>query len=237
MLFLPSAEKPAQQAILRDSAAQATEADNAGISILAVTGNSPDVNGKLRLNAGAPFKLLSGQDGATMAKYGVTAAPRALLVDANARVIAFPLPHAIVGTAITEATSPIRTTEPMVIAAQAPVLAIPDVLSPKECRKMIDLWQQENFETGVATEKAASVDRKSTIATRAAATIRSPIQKPSAWSMTAWRGAWCLRSGKPLTTKSPVLNLCTSAHMTPARVIFAPIATIPSQPPRIANSR
>lgn len=154
MLFLPSAEEPAQQAILRDCAAQADKADKAAISILTVTGSSPDMNGKLRADTGAPFKLLSDPNGVTMAKYGVTAGPRAVLVDANARVIAFPLPHAIVGTAITEATSPNRTTEPVVITAQAPVLAIPDVLSAKECGMLMDLWEQENFETGVATEKS-----------------------------------------------------------------------------------
>lgn len=38
-----------------------------------------------------------------MAKYGVTEDPRAVLVDANARIITFPLPHAIIDTAIAEA--------------------------------------------------------------------------------------------------------------------------------------
>lgn len=154
MLFLPRAEEPDQQAILRDCAGKAAEADEAGISILAVTGSSADVNRKLKADANAPFMLLSDTDGATMAKYGVTSGPLALLVDANARVIAFPLPHAIIGTAITEATRPNRTSEPVVITAQAPVLSIPDVLSPKECKMLTDLWERENFETGVATESS-----------------------------------------------------------------------------------
>jgi predicted 2-oxoglutarate/Fe(II)-dependent dioxygenase YbiX len=89
-----------------------------------------------------------------LAGYGAGEQPRTLLVDPNARVIAFPLSHAIVGTAVAEATSPRRTTEPVLIAAQAPVLAIPDVLSPADCRMLMDLWERENIETGVATEQS-----------------------------------------------------------------------------------
>ena len=140
MLLLPRADDPAQQAMLRNCTAQAAEADAAGISILAVTRKAPAENNMLRLATGAPFKLLSDANGNVLAGYGAGEQPRALLVDPNARVIAFPLPHAIVDTAIAEATSPRRTTEPVLIAAQAPVLAIPDVLSPADSRMLMDLW-------------------------------------------------------------------------------------------------
>lgn len=152
LLLLPRADDPAQQAILRDCATQVMAANGAGISILAVTGKPPAENKLLRLNCKATFKLLSDADGKVLAKYGAGEHPRAMLIDANARVIAFPLPHAIVGTAVAEATSARRTTEPVLIAAQAPVLAIPDVLSPQDCRMLMELWERENIETGVATE-------------------------------------------------------------------------------------
>jgi len=154
MLFLPRIDEAAQQAILRDCAAQAAKADEAGIVTLAVTRKSPEDNQMLKVTTGAPFRLLSDADGKVMAEYGAEAQPRALLVDANARIIAFPLPHAIVGTAVAEATSPRRSTDPVVIAAQAPVLAMPDVLTPRDCRLLIELWERENFETGVATEQS-----------------------------------------------------------------------------------
>jgi peroxiredoxin/predicted 2-oxoglutarate/Fe(II)-dependent dioxygenase YbiX len=154
MLLLPRADDPAQQAMLRDCAAQAAQADAADISILAVTRKAPAENNMLRLACKTPFKLLSDADGKVLAGYGAGEQPRALLVDANARVIAFPLPHAIVGTAVAEATSSRRTTEPVLIAAQAPVLAIPDVLSPADCRMLMELWERENIETGVATEES-----------------------------------------------------------------------------------
>ena len=154
MLLLPRADDPAQQAMLRDCAARAAEADSAGISILAVTNKSPAENNMLRLATGTPFKLLSDADGKVLAEYGAGGQPRALLVDANARIVAFPLPQALVGTALTEAASPRRTTEPVVIAAQAPVLAMAEVLSPADCRLLIELWQRENIETGVATEQS-----------------------------------------------------------------------------------
>jgi peroxiredoxin/predicted 2-oxoglutarate/Fe(II)-dependent dioxygenase YbiX len=154
MLLLPKADDPAQRAMLRDCADQAAAADGAGVSILAVTRQAPTENSMLRMACKAPFKLLSDADGKVLAKYGAGEQPRALLVDANARVVAFPLPHAIVGTAIVEATSPRRTTEPVLIAAQAPVLAMPDVLSPADCRLLIELWERENIETGVATEQS-----------------------------------------------------------------------------------
>lgn len=154
MLLLPRADDPAQQAMLRDCAAQAAEAADAGISILAVTRKSPAENNMLRLACKAPFKLLSDADGKVCADYGAAEQPRALLVDANARIVAFPLPHAIVGTALAEAASPRRASEPVLIAAHAPVLTMPDVLSPQDCRMLMDLWARENIETGVATEES-----------------------------------------------------------------------------------
>lgn len=124
MLLLPRADDPAQQAMLRDCATRAADADAAGVSILAVTGKPPAENDMLRLACKTPFKLLSDSQGKVLAGYGAGEQPRALLVDANARIVAFPLPQALVDTAVAEATNPRRTTEPLVIAAQAPVLAI-----------------------------------------------------------------------------------------------------------------
>ena len=152
MLMLPRADDLAQQATLRDCAAQAAAADDVGISILAVTRKTPAENTMLRLACDVPFKLLSDVNGTVLANYGADNRALALLVDANARVVAFPLPHAIVGTAATEAAR--RATEPVLIAAQAPVLAMPDVLSPQDCRMLIELWERNNFETGVATEQS-----------------------------------------------------------------------------------
>jgi predicted 2-oxoglutarate/Fe(II)-dependent dioxygenase YbiX/peroxiredoxin len=152
MLMLPRADDLAQQAMLRDCAAQAAAADDAGISILAVTRKTPAENTLLRLACDVPFKLLSDINGKVLANYGADNRALALLVDPNARVVAFPLPHAIVGTAATEAAR--RATEPVLITAQAPVLAMPDVLNPQDCRMLMALWERNNFETGVATEES-----------------------------------------------------------------------------------
>lgn len=154
MLFLPDAGHPGQAAMLRACAEEAAAADGAGISLLAVTRKTPQENRMLQLSCDADFRILSDPGGEVLVKFGAASKPRAVLVDANARVIAFPLPHALVGTAVSEATSPHHTTEPVLIAAQAPVLSMPDVLSPKDCRQLIELWERENFETGVATEQS-----------------------------------------------------------------------------------
>ncbi len=83
MLMLPRADDLAQQAMLRDCAGQAAAADDAGISILAVTRKTPAENTMLRLACDVPFKLLSDINGKVLANYGADNRAHALLVDPN----------------------------------------------------------------------------------------------------------------------------------------------------------
>jgi peroxiredoxin/predicted 2-oxoglutarate/Fe(II)-dependent dioxygenase YbiX len=154
MMFLPRPEDPAQMAMLRDCAAQAKQAEESGLFVLAVTPHAPRHNARIKRQNRIPFRLLSDSDGAAFLAYGAGGQPRAVLVDANARVIAFPLPHAPMSTALAEIARPQHHTEPVLIAAQAPVLLIPGVLSPQDCKVLIEKWERENVETGVATEQS-----------------------------------------------------------------------------------
>jgi len=153
-LFLPRPEEPAQMAILQDCAAQAGQAKDSGLFVLAITPHTPQDNARTKRANCIPLKILSDNNGAAFAAYGVGAQPRAVLSNANARIIAFPLAHAPMSASLAEIARPQHRTEPVLIAAQAPVLPIPGVLSSQECEALIELWQRENTETGVATEQS-----------------------------------------------------------------------------------
>lgn len=152
LLFLPDPDAPDQAALLHHAGAGAARMKRDNLAILAITPKSPPENRRLKAACKAPFRMLSDTEGKSFSAYGVGVAPRAVLVNSNARIIAFPLPQAVLDTALAEIDRPEHRSDPAEIAGHAPVLLIPDVLSADDCAALIDLYNRENFETGVATE-------------------------------------------------------------------------------------
>ena len=153
-LFVPNPADPAQQAMLREVASLDPDKEESGLLALGITRASPSDNLMTIASCGLSAKLLSDKDGTVFKKFGVGARPRAVLLDGNARIIAYPLPGAILGTARAEIEK--HLTEETLIPAQAPILLIPAVLNLRECQSLIDLWERENVETGVATEASGA---------------------------------------------------------------------------------
>lgn len=152
LLFVPDPDAPDQAALLSDIGARAAKMKRDDLAILAVTRKAPPENRQLKAARKAPFRFLSDNGGKTLAAYGVVGDPRAVLVNSNARIIAFPLPQAVLDTALAEIDRPAHRPEATVVTAHAPVLLIPNVLSADDCAALIDLYERDNYETGVATE-------------------------------------------------------------------------------------
>ncbi len=103
---------------------------------------------------GLPFGFLQDADGRAAGAYRTAGSPTAFLLDRSLRVRTS-LPFAD-GDAVARAASELRrelawdpnaTRE---IAAQAPLLVVPDVLSPEQCAALVQVWQDEGHqETGV----------------------------------------------------------------------------------------
>lgn len=153
-LFVPDPADPAHQAMLREVASLDPEGDDSRLLALAITRASPSDNLMTIASANLSIKLLSDKDGSVYEKFGIGEQPCAVLLDGNARIIAYPLPGAIPGTARAEIEK--HLTEETLIPAQAPILMIPAVLNPRECQSLIELWERENVETGVATEASGA---------------------------------------------------------------------------------
>ncbi|MGI8574593.1 MAG: 2OG-Fe(II) oxygenase [Egibacteraceae bacterium] len=98
----------------------------------------------------------SDPHGAVHAAYGVAAdgEPVSVVLDPNVRVVATRA-HADSSGDLAEVLSACAAAaydgEGRTVRPQAPVLFVPDALSPTLCRQLMDLWGEENVETGVET--------------------------------------------------------------------------------------
>src|SRR5215216_7082738 len=101
-----------------------------------------------------PFPLLQDPDGRAVAACRTGGAPTAFLLDPNLRVRAtLPLADgARVAADVAELVAELVWDDrrPREISIQAPLLVVPDVLSPEQCAELIAVWEQEGHsETGV----------------------------------------------------------------------------------------
>jgi predicted 2-oxoglutarate/Fe(II)-dependent dioxygenase YbiX len=105
---------------------------------------------------GLPFAYLQDAEGRAAGAYKTAGSPTAFLLDRNLRVrAAMPFTDA---TAVAAAASDVvrelawDADAGREIATQAPLLVVPEVLSPEQCAALIQVWQEEGHEaTGVET--------------------------------------------------------------------------------------
>jgi predicted 2-oxoglutarate/Fe(II)-dependent dioxygenase YbiX len=101
-----------------------------------------------------PFAFLQDADGRAAKAYRTAGSPAAFLLDRNLRVrTSLPLDDA---DAVARAASELRRElawppgAARQIETQAPVLVVPDVLSPQQCAALVQVWHSEGHqETGV----------------------------------------------------------------------------------------
>jgi predicted 2-oxoglutarate/Fe(II)-dependent dioxygenase YbiX len=104
--------------------------------------------------AGLPFALLQDVDGRAAAAYRTSGVPTAFLLDRNLRVrTSMPF---VDGDAVARATLEVQhelawdRSATREIATLAPLLVVPDVLSPHQCATLVEVWEKEGHrETGV----------------------------------------------------------------------------------------
>ena len=109
-----------------------------------------------------PFPLLPGPDAALALAYGaaerepdgdrLSVGRRTVLIDPNHRVAGVfnsasddPAAHA---TEVLAAARHLLREDARDVVSHAPVLMIPNVLPPAVCRRLMDLWEQENRDSG-----------------------------------------------------------------------------------------
>ncbi|MPZ71685.1 MAG: 2OG-Fe(II) oxygenase [Nitriliruptorales bacterium] len=106
-----------------------------------------------------PFPTLVDADGRAAGAYRTTGIPTAYLLDPNLRVRAtYPFTDGAslaetVTQRLAETASPDRP--PQEIATQAPLLVVPDVLTPQECTELVDVWAGDHAQTGVEASTGA----------------------------------------------------------------------------------
>lgn len=141
------------------------EFEQLNLEIISISPNSPSSRQKFALDYQIPFTLLSDVNHAVSRQYGVcekgkfpdnpaifTYSRVAFLLDINLRIVkSYSLVDAI--DAISEIFADIKTKLPQEtprhLTMQAPVLLIPNVLTPEYCRYLIHIWETEgNAESG-----------------------------------------------------------------------------------------
>ena len=112
------------------------------------------------------FPVLVDADGRAATTYRTGGLPIAYVLDANLRVReALPFDDGrAVAAAVLELVEELTPSRPAaVIATQAPLLVVPDVLSPAECSELIEVWESDHEQTGVeATADGKRAEQVST---------------------------------------------------------------------------
>lgn len=126
--------------------------DAAGLDRLAILGGTEDKVAATAQSVTPGFSLLAdtqGTVGAALHRMTGIRGPFAVLLDANQRILALAQQADLVSWAIKcrEQITPV----PMGprISQQAPVLIVPEVLSPALCQALMDRWEQLGHEEGI----------------------------------------------------------------------------------------
>jgi peroxiredoxin len=136
---------------------------NLGVKLLALTGAEVAENAAIAGAQGVRFPILSDGPGRVLDLLGLprSAASGTLVVDGNLRIVA--RVPAQLGQSQAEAAlaacAPLAATlaEPApVISRQAPVLLVPDVLSPALCQQLMERWAEGDKQENVATSNYAA---------------------------------------------------------------------------------
>ena len=152
LLVLPSCSSPearqALSALMRESATLA----EAGAAVLAISGDTPAANAGIAAELALDFPLYSDVQGAALARLGVApgligVSPRGLLLDPNQRVLEILDDSAdIVAASLACLQASTAERPAQRVAAQAPVLLLPNVLEPALCSRAIEAWRADNSE-------------------------------------------------------------------------------------------
>ncbi len=162
-----SAEAPGAARELKRLAALAAQFNDLGCLMFAVSGDPVAVNAAAMQRLDLPFSILSDEGfscgralGLGRAPAGPFAAPSAeswctLIVDPGRRVVKRIGAQGAADQALEalgECTQRAALLTPVLAAAQAPVLIVPDVLDKAHCQRLIAHWEAgERFEGGVAS--------------------------------------------------------------------------------------
>ncbi len=130
--------------------------------ILAITRAPAELNAAVAERLGLPFRVLSDPEGALHKAAGFDEAGGTvtLLFDSILR-----LERNFTGSdgtsqaeaALAHARARLKIQQPNIVAAQAPVLAVPNVLDRDHCRHLIAFWEQgRKFDNSVASSDAQS---------------------------------------------------------------------------------
>ena len=159
-----------------------------------------------------PFGCFQDAEGRAASAYRTGGAPTAFLLDRSLRVrdvVPFTDPEAVAKAAARLVADLAWTTDaPPEITLQAPVLVVPDVLSPQQCSALVGVWENEgHHETGVeasadgrraeqvtATKKrrtdhiVTDAERSRSIATMVGRRVMPEIQRAFAYRATRFEG-------------------------------------------------
>lgn len=106
--------------------------------------------------------VLVDRNGRAAAAYRTDGTTVAFLLDASLRVLhSWPLAEGTaeeVAVAVRHRLDAMEAAAapPRVVSRQAPVLIVPDVLSPQECTDLVALWHTDHTETGVETSEGST---------------------------------------------------------------------------------
>ena len=152
LLAMPSATSPeARRALTALSGEKAALAES-GLALVALSGDTAMASAALASELELALPLYVDAQGAVLARFGLAAgalglAPRALLFDRNQRLLeVLDVGHDLVEQLRAQLDDSAVATAPRGVAAQAPVLLLPNVLTPDLCDQAIEAWRADNSE-------------------------------------------------------------------------------------------
>ncbi len=183
--FFPNARKTAFRAEFDGIRAQAGAFADRGAQVFAISTDTLAANAELAETEDLPFLLLTDPLGRVHRQYGVpvldprkgggAAATRSIVtfvLDPSQRILEVmqgrsELSHAGQALACLDRIGPAPAAE--TVTMTAPVLVIPRVLDRDFCRRLIDIWHQDNAESGTITMGKSGHETKE---------IRHEIKRP-----------------------------------------------------------
>ena len=163
LLFYRTAEAPSAKAALEALKARSAVWQAAGAKAVAVTRDSVEINAALQPALDLPLTLFSDPEGAITRGYGADRLEDGLLcllLDSNQRVLSA---FAGSGSVVDRALDALAEADPLSDEDQAPVLLIPRVLSPQDCRELIADWRADHAEGAIRARSTASEDAASRV--------------------------------------------------------------------------
>lgn len=152
LLVLPSASSSEARQTLAEMQRARETLREAGVAGLAMSGDTPAAIGALASELALDFPLYADAQGAALARFGLPPGtlgvpPRALLIDRNQRLLeVFEQGPDLVARVLEHLSQAAPARAVRSVIAQAPVLLLPNVLTPALCEQAIAAWQADNEE-------------------------------------------------------------------------------------------